>query len=33
MPTKVKIKIDDIPELRTVLDAIYQAKTQIQLAQ
>lgn len=33
MPTKVKIKINDIPELRAVLDALYQGKTQIQLAQ
>jgi hypothetical protein len=31
--TKVKIKINDIPELRTSLDAIYEGKTQIQLAQ
>jgi hypothetical protein len=33
MLTKVKIKINDIPELRATLDAIYQGKTQIQLAQ
>jgi len=33
MPTKVKIKIDDIPELRASLDAIYEGKTQTQLAQ
>ncbi|MEA5078065.1 MAG: hypothetical protein VB013_05800 [Anaerolineaceae bacterium] len=31
--TKVKIKINDIPELRTSLDAIYETKTQIELAQ
>lgn len=31
--TKVKIKINDIPELRTSLDVIYEGKTQIQLAQ
>ena len=33
MPTKVKIKINDIPELRAALDAIYEEKAQIQLAQ
>lgn len=33
MPTKVKIKINDIPELRVVLDEIYEKKTQLQLAQ
>jgi len=33
MPTKVKIKINDIPELRVELDAIYEEKTQFQLAQ
>lgn len=33
MTTKVKIKINDIPELRVSLDAIYENKTQIQLAQ
>lgn len=33
MSTKVKIKINDIPELRVSLDAIYERKTQIQLAQ
>lgn len=33
MQTKVKIKINDIPELRVLLDAIYEEKTQIQLAQ
>ena len=33
MPTKVKIKINDIPELRATLDAIYEEKTQLQLAQ
>ena len=31
--TKVKIKINDIPELRSSLDTIYEWKTQIQLAQ
>lgn len=30
--TKVKIKIIDIPELRTSLDSIYEGKMQIQLA-
>lgn len=33
MPTKVKIEINDIPEFRVALDSIYEAKTQIQLAQ
>lgn len=33
MSTIVKIKINDIPELRAELDAIYADKTQIQLAQ
>lgn len=33
MPTKVKIKINDAPELRAALDAIYEEKTQLQLAQ
>ena len=33
MPTKVKIKINDIPELRATLDEIYEGKTQLQLAQ
>lgn len=33
MATKVKIKINDIPELRATLDAIYEEKTQLQLAQ
>lgn len=33
MPTKVKIKINDIPELRAALNAIYEKKTQLQLAQ
>lgn len=33
MLTRVKIKINDIPELRVALDSIYDAKTQIQLAQ
>jgi hypothetical protein len=33
VPTKAKIKIDDIPELRAALDAIYETKTQTQLAQ
>ncbi len=33
MPTKVKIKITDIPELRAVLDEIYENKTQLQLAE
>lgn len=32
MPTKAKIKIDDLPELRAALDALYQEKTQLQLA-
>jgi len=31
--TKVKIKINDIPELRATLDAICEEKTQLQLAQ
>jgi hypothetical protein len=31
--TKVKIKINDIPELRAKLDALYEEKAQIQLAQ
>ena len=33
MQTRVKIKINDIPELRSTLDAIYEGKTQVQLAQ
>jgi hypothetical protein len=33
MPTKVKIKIDDIPELRNTLDALYEKKTQVEIAQ
>lgn len=33
MPTKVKISINDIPELRAALDLIYAEKTQLQLAQ
>lgn len=33
MPTKVKIKINDVSELRAALDAIYEEKTQFQLAQ
>ena len=32
MPTRAKIKINDVPELRTILDTIYDSKTQIQLA-
>jgi hypothetical protein len=33
MPTKVKIRIDDIPELRYTLDELYEKRTQIELAQ
>lgn len=33
MPTRVKIKIDDVPELRAELDASFEEKTQPQLAQ
>jgi len=33
MATKVKIEINDMPELRAALDAIYEEKTQLQLAQ
>lgn len=33
MPTKVKIKINDNPELRLKLDTIYEKKSQIQMAQ
>ena len=33
MATKAKIKIIDMPELRAALDAIYEEKTQLQLAQ
>ena len=33
MPTTVKIKIDDLPQLRAELDALYAQKTPVQLAQ
>ena|SRR5699024_3050696 len=33
MPTKVKIKINDNPELRSQLDVIYENKSQVEMAQ
>ena len=33
MPTRVKIKINDNTELRSQLDAIYEKKSQVQMAQ
>lgn len=32
MTTKVKIKINDNPELRFQLDTIYQSKSQVEMA-